>query len=92
MPSFSFDIEDVFYLGEGYEGVSLFGPAVDTSGGLAVGDILTVPTKGGGSARCECVGFPLVNLGPERVSWVRVSVSGVSPDDIQVGKRANRAS
>jgi hypothetical protein len=92
MPSFSFDIEDVFDLGDGFKGITLMGPPVQTSGGLAVGDTLLVTTKNGGRATCECVEFPLVNLGPERVAWVRVSVTGVLPHDVQVGSRANRDS
>jgi len=57
-----------------------------------LGDTLLVPTKDGGQARCDCVEFPLVNLGLDRVGWVRVSVTGVSPDDVQIGSRAIRAS
>ena len=90
VPSVSFDIEDVFDLGDGYQGVTLVGPPVDTSGGLKSGDILLAPTRHGDRALCECVDFPLVNLGPERVDWVRVSVTGVMADRIQIGSRASR--
>jgi hypothetical protein len=92
VPPFSFDIEDVFDLGDGYKGITLVGPPVDTAGGLKTGDILLVPTSDGHRALCECVEFPLVNLGPERVAWVRVSVTGVLADHIQIGTRASRAS
>ena len=88
----SFDIEDVFYLGGSYNGITLIGPPAETSGGLASGDTLLVPTKTGGQTGCECVEVPLVNLGPDRVAWVRVSVTGISPDDVQIGSRATRAS
>jgi hypothetical protein len=44
MPSFSFDIEDVFELGDGFKGITLTGPPVATSGSLDVGDTLLVPT------------------------------------------------
>lgn len=63
---------------------------METSGDLAVGDTLVVPLRNGVWARCECVEFPLVNLGSERVSWVRVSVTGVWPDDVQTGTQARR--
>lgn len=92
MPCFTFEIEDVFDLGVGFKGVTLIGPPIETAGGLAVGDVLLVPTKDGGRAVCECVAFPLVNLGPERAAWVRVSVTGVLPHDVQIGRRANRDS
>src|SRR5262249_8834720 len=92
MACFSFEIEDVFDLGVGFKGITLIGPPIETSGGLAVGDRLLVPTKDGGWAACECVEFPLVNLGPERAAWVRVSVTGVLPHDVQIGRRANRDS
>ena len=92
MPSFSFDIEDVRDLGDGFTGITLIGPPVETSAALAVGGTLLVPTKDGGQASCECVEFPLVDLGPERVAWVRVSVIGVLPRDVQTGRRANRDS
>lgn len=72
------DIADVFDLGDDYKGVALIGPPVNTTGGLAVGDTLIVPTKEGGRASCECVEFPLVNLGPERIDWVRMSFVGIS--------------
>lgn len=91
MPSFSFDIEDVFDLGQGFKCITLIAP-VETSGGLAVGDALLVPTKDGGKTSCECVEFPLLNLGPERVAWVRVSVTGVLLHEVQTGRRANRDS
>ena len=68
----------------------MIGPPIDSSGGLAVGDMLLVPTKDGGRAACECVEFPLVNLGPEWVAWVCVSVTGVSPDDVLIGNEAHR--
>jgi hypothetical protein len=90
MPDFSFDVEDVMELGEGYKGITLIGPPIETSGGLAVGDSLLVPTKDGRQAPCECVEFPLVNLGRERVAWICVSVAGISADDIQIGGRASR--
>jgi hypothetical protein len=88
VPTFAFDIADVVDLG--YKGITLLGPPVDTSDGLAVGDTLLVPTKEGGLTPCECVEFPLVNLGPERVRWVRVSVAGASLDEVQLGARAIR--
>jgi hypothetical protein len=72
VPLFSFIVEDALELGEGFEGLTLVGPPIETSSGLAVGDILLVPTKDGALARCLCVEFPLVNLSPERVAWVRV--------------------
>jgi hypothetical protein len=74
-PVLSFDI--VFDLGDGFSGITLIGPPGETSGSLAVGDTLLVPTKDGGQASCEGGEFPLVNLGPERVAWVRVSITGV---------------
>jgi hypothetical protein len=89
---FSFDIEDVFDLGGSHNGITLVGPPAETSGGLGSGDTLLVPARNGGQARCECVEFPLVNLGPDPVAWVRVSVTGVSPDDVRIGSRATRAS
>lgn len=90
MTSFAFEVVDVFDLGDGYKGVTLAGPPFDTTGGLGVGDTLSVPIRGGGRKACECVEFPLVNLGPERTTWVRVSVLGVLPDDVEVGRRATR--
>lgn len=92
MRSFAFDIADAFQLGRDYMGVTLIGPPVNTTGGLAVGDTLLVPTKDGGRAPCECVEFPLVNLSPERAAWVSVSVVGVSSEEVQVGERATRQS
>jgi hypothetical protein len=32
MPSFSFDIEDVFELGDSFRGITLIGPPFETSG------------------------------------------------------------
>ena len=90
MPSFAFEIADVIDLKEAYKGITLIGPPVDTTGELSVGDTLLVPTKEGGRTPCECVGFPLVNIGDERAAWVRVSVVGVSLDEVQVGARADR--
>lgn len=90
MTAFSFDVQDAVDLGEGY--TTLVGPPVETSDRLAIGDGLLVPVKGGAWVRCEVVEFPLVNLGSERSNWARVSVTGVSPDDVQIGSRASQDS
>ncbi len=90
---FAFEIHDVFQLGDGYEGdATLVGPPLSVSAGLAIGDTLNVPTTVEGTSRLvTCVEFPLVNLGPDRLSWVRVSVMGIRADDVRVGGRAIRA-
>jgi hypothetical protein len=90
VPQFAFDIADVVDLGDDHEGITLVGPPIDASGGLEIGDTLLVPTVEGDHTPCECVGFPLVDLGPERASWVRVSVGGVMLDEVLVGARATR--
>jgi len=63
MACFSFEVRDVSDLGVGFTGITLIGSSIGTSAGLAVVAMLLVPTKGGGRAACQCVEFPLVNLG-----------------------------
>jgi hypothetical protein len=92
VPPFSFTVDKVIDLGDDPATVTLIGPPNETSAGLAVGDTLLVPTNDGGWSTCVCVEFPLVNLGPERLAWVRVSVTGVSPGDVRIGSHANRDS
>lgn len=90
MPPSAFDISYAIDLGDDSNSITLIGPPVETSGGLVVGEMLLVPMKDGGEATCLCVEFPLLNLGPERIGWVGVTVTGVSVDEVQVGHRASR--
>lgn len=92
MTAFSFTIVDVFDLGDGYDGITLIGPAGEASGDLAIGDTLLVPTKLDHRASCECVQFPFVNLGRDRSGWVLVSVTGIATDEVQIGGCASRDS
>jgi len=91
---FAFEIRDAFELGAGFPvGATLVGPLVSVSTALAVGDMLDVPTTTEGMSRLvTCVQFPLVNLGPDRLDWVRVTVSGIRSHEVRVGGRAVRAS
>lgn len=72
------------------DGGLLLGPQ-SQDGHVEVGDHLTVRTIDGPEVTVECVGFPWINLGANRVDWARVCVQGVAPDEVQVGSLASRS-
>ncbi|MCW2692845.1 MAG: hypothetical protein JWM67_1449 [Mycobacterium sp.] len=87
---FWFTIEDAFPADEGWDpGVFLVGPPGETSAGLGCGDLVVTPTQTGDHVTA-CLGFPLLNLGPDRLRWVRLHVA--LPDDVkvQVGGRVTK--
>ena len=90
---FAFEIRDAFELGAGFPvAATLVGPLLSVSTALAVGDTLDVPTTTDGTSRLvTCVQLPLINLGPDRLHWVRVTVSGIRAHEVRVGGRAVRA-
>jgi hypothetical protein len=71
---------------EGFDGIVVAGPKVD-DGVARVGDSVELPTTSG-AATGSCTGFPLINLGKDRVDWVRIAVRGVSSDEVVVGGTA----
>ncbi len=89
---FAFEIRDAFELGAGFPAAAtLVGPLLSLSTALAVGDTLDVPTTTEGTSRLvTCVQFPLINLGPDRVHWIRVTVNGIRSHEVRVGGRAAR--
>ena len=92
VPPFTFDIANVLILHKDRRSLTLIGPVIDDTNGIAIGETLLVPTRLGRLTPCECVDLPLVNLGPERMHWARVTVVGVSLDEVLVGARATRQS
>jgi hypothetical protein len=87
---FAFEVADAIALDRRRNAqVTLVGPLTFRNIDLAVGDRLSVPTLSG-DKEAECMAFPLVNLGPERVAWVRVTVHGVGADEVLVGGTARR--
>ena len=84
-PSLSFRIEDARIL-PGIPGVVLIGPPKG-DGTLNMGDRLRVPSSDGFQIGV-CAEFPLIHLAPERADWVRVAVTGVTPERILVGGTA----
>ena len=89
---FAFEVRDVFHLGQDFAGeATLVGPVTRSAGGsLALGDMLEVPTEDGETRQVQCVEFPLVNLGPDRIEWVRVSVVGLGAHRVRIGGAAAR--
>jgi hypothetical protein len=84
-------VRDVLLLGDDFLGdVTLVGPRRSEDRNLAVGDALAITARDGQPRRVMCVQFPLVNLGRDRRDWVRVSVTGVKLQDVQVGSWATR--
>jgi hypothetical protein len=91
MLGFWFTVEDVFPADEGWaEGLFLVGPPGDTSGDLEVADLVSVPLEQGEYVT-PCLGFPLLNLGPDRLRWVRLHVA--KPQEasaVRVGGRVTK--
>ena len=89
MSTFAFEVSDAVSI-KGLKGdATLIGPP-SHDGTLQTGDYLTVCTANGREVMVECVDFPLINLGGDRTDWVRVSVRGIAPDDVQIGSIASR--
>jgi hypothetical protein len=89
---FAFEVHDVFHLGQDHAGeATLVGPVTRSAGrSLTLGDTLEVPTEDGETRRVQCVEFPLVNLGPDRAEWVRVSVAGLGAHRVRIGGPATK--
>lgn len=89
--AFEFEVRDVLEPDLGFKGdATLVGPRLSAGSKLAVGDRLDVLCVDGQSRPARCVEFPLLNLGPERVDWVRVSVVGIEAMQLQVGATASK--
>lgn len=91
MDAFAFEVHDVLLLGDDFLGdVTLVGPRRSEDRNLAIGDSLAITTRDGQPRRVTCVQFPLVNLGRDRGDWVRVSVTRVKVQEVQLGSYATR--
>jgi hypothetical protein len=88
--AFAFEIRDVLVFDERDTRITLIEPVVDSKLGLSVGDSISVPLSTGATSICQCLAFPLVNLGHDRTAWVRVSIDGVAPGLVLIGGNAIR--
>ncbi len=90
VPGFWFTVADAFPANDGgADGVFLIGPPGETAGDLRCGDLVAVPIQDGQHVT-SCLGFPLINLGPDRLGWVRLHVAVPEGAEVQVGARVTR--
>lgn len=90
MAGFWFTVSDVSPADDGWgAGVFLVGPPGDTSSGLSAGDRVAVPLTTGEHV-AKCLGFPLLNLGPERLRWVTLHIELPEGVQVLVGERVTK--
>ena len=90
VPGFWFTVADVLPADDGSaDGVFLIGPPGETAGGLHCGDLVVVPIQDGEHIT-SCLGFPLLNLGPDRLGWVSLHVAVPEGVEVRVGARVTR--